>query len=153
MVRQCMNPRQRSKRESVSPLGLLAGGLLCCCAHDCDAIDRVTLQVGQLSTAGVQAQNAIVTLDVGSGHDPDAPTLDARVAQLRLIGQGTTYSDLLVHCAELVVAEPHYGCGQGNLAARGGPLGQISMTAAGSYDASTGAVSVSGSGQKVAGAV
>src|SRR5258708_30501033 len=94
MVRQRMNAKQRPKRESRRPVRLLAAGVFCCSAYDCDAIERVILEVGQLSTAGVQAQNAIMTLDVAPRPDSGSPTLHAQVAKLRLVQQDTTYADV-----------------------------------------------------------
>ena len=47
---------------------------------------------------------------------------------------------------------PKFACNHGSVAARGGPTGQIAMNAAATYDSSSGAISFSGSGLKVAGA-
>jgi hypothetical protein len=113
----------------------------------------VILEVGQLSTARVQAQNAIITLNVAPRPDSGSPTLQAQVAKLRLIQQDTTYSDVDISCTDLLVKQPQFACNQGSIAAHGGPTGQIAMNAAAAYDASNGAGSFSGSGLKVAGAV
>jgi len=148
MVRQCMKPRQRPKRESYHRLRRLAAALFCCAAYDCDAINRVILQVGQLSTASVQARSATMTLDI---TPEGSPTVHVQVAQVAR--SGTTYSDVDIDCSELLIKQPQFACNQGSIAARGGPTGQIAMNAAAAYDTSNGAVSVSGSGLKVAGAV
>jgi hypothetical protein len=153
MVRQCVNALQRPKRESGRRLRLLAAGIFCCSAYDCGAIDRVILEVGQLSTAGVQAQNAIITLDVAARPDSGSPTLHTQVARLRLVQQDTTFSDVDISCSDLLIRQPQFACNQGSIAAHGGPTGQIEMIAAAAYDASNGALSISGSGLKVAGAV
>ncbi|HEY2403474.1 MAG TPA: hypothetical protein VGI23_24190, partial [Steroidobacteraceae bacterium] len=121
--------------------------LACCAAHDCDAIDRVILEVGQLSTAGVQAKSATISLDVSS-----QPKVRAEVGQLHLVQPNTTYSDVDISCIDLLIKEPLFACYHGSLAARGGPTGQIAMNAAATYDTSNGAVSVSGSELKLAGA-
>src|SRR4051812_36896114 len=122
MVRQRMNPRERPKRESccgqaafasyhsgssrrasgpgrrlsrgwVAPIVIAL--LACCVVQDCDAIDRVILEVGQLSTAGVQALGATITLDVSS-HRPMAR---AQLAQLHLSAQpDTRYTDVDITC-------------------------------------------------------
>jgi hypothetical protein len=153
MVRQCMKPRERPKRERRRRLATLVAGLVCCAADDCDAIDRVTLEFGQLSTAAVQAKSATITLDLTRRPDSGSPTVDVRAAQLRLIEQGATYTDLDINCTDLLIEQPQFACKQGSIAARGGPTGQIAMNAAATYDTSTGAVSISGSGLKVAAAV
>src|SRR5258708_11704054 len=143
MVRQRMNAPQGLKRESGRHLRLLAAGISCCSAYECDAIDRVILEVGQLSTVGVQAQNAIITLDVAARPDPGSPTLHTQVAKLRLVQQDTTYSDVDISCSDLLIRQPQFACNQGSIAANGGPTGQIAMIAAVTYDASNGAVSFS----------
>src|SRR3569833_2975381 len=139
MVRQRMNPRQRPKRESQRRLlPHLLALLTCCAAHDCDAIERVILEVGQLSTAGVQAKGATITLDVSS-----QPRVRAQAGRLHLAQSNTTYSDIDINCIDLLIKEPLFACYHGSIAARGGPTGQIDMNAAGSYDTSNGAGSIS----------
>jgi hypothetical protein len=152
-----MNAPQRPKRESFRRQRRLAAALFCCAAYDCDAIDRVTLEVGQLSTASVQARKATITLDVVPRPDSGSPTVRAQVEQLDLVEQHTSYDNLDISCTDLVVKQPQFACNQGSIAAHGGPTGpiatNIAMNAAVAYDASSGSVSVSGSGLKVAGAV
>jgi hypothetical protein len=162
IVRQRPNPGQRSKRGSRLRLRLrrlrrlhlqrLAAGLWCCAAYDCDALDRVILQVGQLSTPAVRAENLAITLDVTPGPDSGSPTLRARASQLRLDAAGITFTDIDIGCTDLLIRQPRFGCNQGNIAAHGGPTGQIAMTAAAKYDTASGATSFSGSGLRVAGA-
>jgi len=79
-----------------------------------------------------------------------SPTVHARAAQLELSKPGTTYSDVDINCSDLLIKQPQFACNQGSIAARGGPTGQIAMNAAAAYDTSNEAVSVSGSGLKVA---
>ena len=144
MVRQRLNPRERPKRESDGQghgrLPYLLAWLSCCVAYDCDAIDRLTLEVGQLSTAGVQAKNATISLDVST-----QPQVRVQVDQLHMVEPNNTYSDVDISCIDLLFKDPLLACYHGSAAARGGPTGQIVMNAAGSYDTSNGAVSISGS--------
>jgi hypothetical protein len=142
-----MSPRERPKRESHPLLRYWVAALACCVAHDCDAIDRVILQIGQLSTAGVQAKTAILTLDVSA-----QPTVHAQLGQLHLVQPNTTYSDVDINCIDLLIKDPQFTCNQGSVAARGGPTGQIAMNATAAYDTSNGAVSISGAGLRIAGA-
>jgi hypothetical protein len=130
----------------------LAALALCCAACDCDAVDRVVLEVGQLSTASVQASGATISLDVSPKPDSSSPTLRTQIAELRLPAAGTTYRDIDIGCADLLVKQPQFACNQGGIAARGGPTGQIAMNAALTYDSANGAVSFNGSGLKLAGA-
>ena len=125
--------------------------LACCAAYDCDAIDRVILEVGQLSTAGVQAQDASIALDVSS--DGAGPAASAKATQLHLPQANTTYRDVNITCIDLLIKEPLFACNQGSIAARGGPTSRIAMNATTTYDTSSGAVSFSGAGLEVAGGV
>ena len=122
-----MIPRERPKRESPRRLPYWVAALACCVAHDCDAIDRVILEVGQLSTAGVQAKSATITLDVST-----QPKVRAEVGQLHLVQPNNTYSDVDISCIDLLIKEPLLACYHGSVAARGGPTSRIAMNAAGS---------------------
>jgi hypothetical protein len=156
MVRQRTARGERPKRGSSRPwLRPLAALAVCCAAYDCDAIDRVVLEIGQVSTAGVQASGATMTLDVTLKPNQSSPTLRTQIAQLRVpaAGAGTySYSDIDFSCTDLLVKQPQFACNQGTLTARGGPTGRMAMGAAATYDSATGAASLSGSGLKVAGA-
>jgi hypothetical protein len=123
--------------------------LLSCSAYDSDALERMILEVGQLSSPGVQATGATVALDVTG---PSSPTVEARLAQLRLPSLGLSYSDLAIVCTGVIVEQPQFGCTQGTVSARGAPIGRVSMRAAAAYDSSSKALSFSGSGLSVAGA-
>src|SRR5262245_17406565 len=95
MVRQRATAGERPKRESPhGPRGMRVRGaglpfvaavVACCIAFPCGAIDQVVLEVGQVSTARVQASHATITLDVTSRLDSTSPTLRAQIAQMRLI--------------------------------------------------------------------
>ena len=152
MVRQRTTRGERPKRKSRYRLRTIAALAVCCAAHDCDAIDRVVLEVGQVSTASVQASGAIIVLDVSPKPDQSSPTLRAQIAELRLPAPGTTYRDVDIGCTDLVVKQPQFACNQGSIAARGGPTDLIEMSAAVTYDSANGAVSFGGSGLKLAGA-
>src|SRR5215813_1671008 len=116
MVRQATNAPQRPKRGAVSGgCRLMAALIACCCAYDCDAIDRITVEIGQISTASVQASGATMTLDVSPGPDPTSPAVRAEIAKLHIVTRdsasaalGTTYSDVEVSCRELVVRKPEF---------------------------------------------
>ena len=126
-----MEPRQRAKRGSHGVPRHLAAMMLYCTAYDCAAVDRVTLEVGQVSTAGVQATNATITLDVTPRPDSSSTTLRAQVARLRMPPAGTTYSDIDVSCTDVLVKPPHFACNEASIAARARPTGPIAMNAEG----------------------
>src|SRR5882724_294151 len=152
MVRQRTTRGERLKRDSRNRLRTIAALAVCCAAYDCDAIDRVVLEVGQVSTASVQASGASIVLDVSPKPDRSSPTLRAQIAELRLRAPGTTYRDIDIGCTDLLVKQPQFACNQGSIAARGGPTDLIAMSAAVTYDSANGGVSFSGSGLKLAGA-
>jgi hypothetical protein len=152
MVRQRTPRRERPKRGTSRELQPIAALALCCIAYDCNAIDSIVLEIGQASTAGVQASGATITLNVTPKPDQSSPTVRTQVAQLRLPGAGITYSDIDISCTDLLASQPQFACNQATIAARGGPTGEIAMSAALTYDSANGAVSLSGSGLKVAGA-
>src|SRR5882757_320290 len=152
MVRQRTAGGERPKRGSRHRLRALAALAVCCAAYDCDAVDRVVLEVGQASTAGVQASGASIALDVTPKPNQSSPTLRAQIAQLRLSATGTTYRDIDIACTDLLIEQPQFACNQGTVAASGGPTGQIAMSAAVTYDSANGGVSFSGSRLKLAGA-
>jgi hypothetical protein len=152
MVRQRAALGERPKRGSPRHLRYMATLAACCAAYDCDALDQVILEVGQVSTASVQASGATITLDVSPRPDSTSPTLRTQVAQLRLAAAGTTYSDVDIGCTDLLIKQPQFACTEASIAAFGGPTAQIAMNAAARYDSSNGAVSFSGSGLKLAGA-
>src|ERR1700730_11280792 len=121
MVRQGTPQGERPKRGSPHWLKSVAALAMCCSAHECDAVERVVLEVGQVSTANVQATGATITLDVSPRPDSPSPTLRTQIAQLHLAAPGITYSDVDIGCTDLLVKQPQFACNQGSVAARGGP--------------------------------
>jgi hypothetical protein len=136
---------------------------VCFTASDCGAIDRVVLEIRQISTADVQASGVTITLDVPSDAASTVPTLRTQIGQLQLSApaaakgvMGTRYTDIDIACTDLLIKKPIFGCNQGALSARGAvlqawPVGPIAIRAAASYDSSTGALSFNGSAPKLAG--
>jgi hypothetical protein len=149
MVRQRLNAAQRPGKGRRWRLRLLVAALFCCSAYDCDAIDRVILHIGQLSTARVQAQNVNIALDVTPQENSASPTLQTRIGKLQLY---TTYDDVEIQCTDLVIRQPQWACNRGSIAGRGGATGPITVNVAARYNASSGAVALSGSAPNVAGA-
>src|SRR5262249_36129598 len=84
------------------PAVTLIGTLLCCAGLDCHAVDRLALQVGQISTASVQVQGLSMTLDVAPKPESRSPTLRAEVAEVHLPAVGT-YRKIEVDCSDLYV--------------------------------------------------
>lgn len=159
MVRQAPPGGHRPKRGRPGPASgvptrastLVFGVILCCAGADCSAVDQVVLQVGQISTAGVQASGATITLNVARTPDSRPPILRAQIQELRLASLRTTYRDVDVTCTDLFVSKPHFECNEGTVSARGGPTGQVAMKAAGAYNSSTDAMTLKGSELKLAG--
>jgi hypothetical protein len=134
---------------------LLAGA-----EQDAAAIDRITLQVGQLTTAGVQASGATIALDVAPRPASSSPpALRTQVANLHLTApsavaavMGNAFRDIVIDCPSALLKAPRFGCEDGTLSAKGGLLGEISVNATATYESETGALVFRGSGLKVAGA-
>ena len=109
-------PKLLHSRPRHRRLPYLLAWLSCCVAYDCDAIDRVTLEVGQLSTAGVQAKSATIIVDVST-----QPKVRVQAGQLHLVGPNNTYSDVDINCIDLLIKDPLFACYHGSVTARGGP--------------------------------
>lgn len=110
------------------------------------AIERVSLEIAQISLPQGQASQASATLDLSSG------TADVRIgaAQLQLSRQIGSYRNVAVHCPDWVTGAV-MSCDGASLEARGGPLRRISGTVSGQYDPGSGALSLRIAGLEVAG--
>jgi len=105
----------------------LTAFLLAGAPHDGAAVDRIVLEIGEVSLPGGQASGAAVAVDLRASPTPVAL---ARVSRLRLEKPSGTYTALQLICTDLVVKEPEFACRRAGLSGHGGPIG--SMTGAGS---------------------
>jgi hypothetical protein len=133
-------------------LQALAAALLACgSVHESLAVDRIVLKVEAISLPAATASGVQLSLDLTAG-----PAVRARVEKLdvtqppqlgRTLG---SFSDVDIACTDLLVKEPQFACRSASVTARGGPLGSLSMTAAGGYETASRTLSVSGSGVALA---
>src|SRR5205807_2071856 len=99
-------------REALTAL-LLAGA-----PHDGAAVDRIVLEVGEVSLPGGQASGATVALDLRASP---TPVVLARVSRLRLERPSGAYRGLELICTDLLVKEPQFVCRRADLSGHGGP--------------------------------
>ena len=84
------------------------------------AVDGIVLEVRELNVAGIPVEGAVARLDVLSDQKARV-TLSARAATLAdPVGKLT---DITLVCDTPVIAEPRFGCSDGQLTGRGGPTG------------------------------
>src|SRR5215470_9386206 len=101
MVRQRKTPGERTKRGIPGPA--LSALALCWAACDCEAVERVTLEIGTVRTPAIQASGAVLRLDVPPQPNSSLPAVFSRIAHVHLTGGGTTYRDIDIGCTDLLV--------------------------------------------------
>ena len=116
--------------------------------HDGAAVDRIVLEVGEVSLPGGQASGATVALDLSASPTPVAL---ARVSRLRLERPSGAYTALELICTDLLVKEPEFVCRRGELSGHGGPLGSITAAASAGYNTEHKILSFSAADLPVAG--
>ena len=94
------------------------------------AIDRIVLEVDEVTSPVTQAAAASVTLDLAHG-DPVAHVRAAHVAVPEPIGP---LRNVQLECTNIYVLEPRIACREGTLTADGGPTKNISLKVSGEYD-------------------
>jgi hypothetical protein len=134
------------------PRGLLAAATLACALSSSPAlaIERIVLEVGELSMPGLQVTNVAATLALNT-HG--APSARVRAEQLVLKEPVGTLRSVEVVCGAVVIHEPTFACRSGRVEARGGPTKAISMRASVEYNSARRAASAEGSAFAVAGGV
>jgi hypothetical protein len=129
-------------RLAVVVVAVLAAG-----APVADAIDRLTLEVAQMTVPGATVTGASASLDLTG----DAPTAKVQASELELGPELGEYRNLDLHCSSLHIREPHFACRSGHFTALGGPLGSVSARVAAEYHMAREELSFQGAGVPVAG--
>jgi len=114
------------------------------------AIDRVILEVGEITVPGAQGGSVKATVELGTRG---APSAHVRIDQMDLPAPIGTLRSIELTCGNVVVHEPIFACRDGRLAAQGGPTKTISMQASAEFDSAQETTSLEGSGFGVAGGV
>jgi hypothetical protein len=112
------------------------------------AINRVVLEVGEITLPGTQGGGITATLELGTRGSPVARV---RVEQMELPAPIGTLRGIELTCANVVVREPTFACREGHLVAQGGPTKSISMQASAEYNSAGHVTALEGSGFGVAG--
>src|SRR5882762_5130783 len=73
--------------------------------HDGAAVERIVLEIGEVSLPGWQASAATLAVDLSASPTPVALM---RVSRLRLDKPSGTYTGLELSCTDLVVKEPEF---------------------------------------------
>lgn len=113
--------------------------LLLWAAH-ASAIDRIVLEVDEISMAGTRVSGAALDLDLTSR----APTMVAKAQRFELTQPRIALSDIALECADLVIKEPSFACKRARVAAVVGTAGTITLQAAAGYDTSQKTLSAEG---------
>ena len=128
----------------------LAVALTLVAASPALAIDRIVLEVGEITAPGAQGGGITATVDLGT-HG--APSAHVRAVQMEFPAPLGILRGIELVCGNVTVHEPTFACRDARLSAQGGPTKTISMQAAAAYDSAHGIVSFEGSGFGVAGGV
>ncbi len=134
----------RARRSCAATALLLLGALA---SQASFAIDRIVLEVDEITAPGTQAAGASVTLDLSRG-DPVAHVRLARVEVPEPIGP---LRNVQLECTNVSIREPKIACQEGTLTADGGPTKSFSLKVSGDYDTERRAVTARGSELAVAG--
>jgi hypothetical protein len=127
--------------------GVIGAVALALGSGETSAIDRVVLEVGELSVAGARVSGATVALDLSGG----VPTVAMKGDRLELREPRTVLSHLSVACTELAVKEPQLACSRAHITVLGGPTKAIDLQAAVRYDTEKRALTFAGSDLAIAG--
>jgi hypothetical protein len=111
------------------------------------AIDRIVLEVDEITSPATQAAGTSVTLDLSRGE----PVAHVRVGRVEVPQPIGPLSNVQLECTNVYVREPKIACQEGTLTADGGPTKTISLRASGDYDTERRAITARGSELALAG--
>jgi hypothetical protein len=111
------------------------------------AIDRIVLEVDEITSPATQAAGTSVTLDLARGE----PVAHVRVGQVAVPAPIGPLRNVQMECTNIYVREPTIACREGTLTADGGPTKNITLKVSGEYDTERRAVIARGSELPLAG--
>lgn len=94
------------------------------------AIDQIVLEADEIAAHGARASNVAVILNVAANP---APTLSARIKQVRLVQPVGNLRELALDCMNLVVKEPLFACRAAHVTIAHGPAGPVDARAFAAY--------------------
>jgi hypothetical protein len=111
------------------------------------AIDRIVIEVDEITSPATQAAGTSVTLDLTRGD----PVAHARVGQVAVPSPIGPLRNVQLDCTKIYVREPTIACREGTLTADGGPTKNIALKVSGEYDTERRAMIARGSELPLAG--
>jgi len=111
------------------------------------AIDRIVLEVDEVTGPVTQAAGTSVTLDLSRGD----PVAQVRIAQVAVPAPIGPLRNVRVDCTKIYVREPTIACREGTLVADGGPTKNITLKVSTEYDTERRALIARGSELPLAG--
>ena len=111
------------------------------------AIDRIVLEVDEVTGPATQAAGTSVTLDLSRGD----PVAEVRIAQVAVPPPIGPLRNVQVTCTKIYVREPTIACREGTLVADGGPTKNITLNVSTEYDTERRALIARGSELPLAG--
>src|SRR6185369_11871949 len=111
------------------------------------AIDRIVLEVDEVTGPVTQAAGTSVTLDLSRGD----PVAQVRIAQVAVPAPIGPLRNVRIDCTKIYVREPTIACREGTLVADGGPTKNITLKVSTEYDTERRALIARGSELPLAG--
>jgi hypothetical protein len=112
------------------------------------AVDRITVEIAELSVPGARVTGASASLDLTGNEGPTVRVLAQRAGLGSQLGD---YRDLQLTCGRLLIREPRFACRDARIGATGGPLGSIAARVGAEYNTTRSELLFEGSGLQVAG--
>jgi hypothetical protein len=117
-------------------------------AHQARAIDRLTVEIAELSVPGAKVAGATAVLDLTGDAGPIARVQAQRAELGPQLGD---YRNVELTCSRLLIKEPRFACRDARVSATGGPLGAIAASVGAEYNTQHSELVFDGSGLQVAG--
>jgi hypothetical protein len=137
--------RGGSGKAAVAALALFALSALASPATF--AVNRIVLEVAEITVPGTQVGGTTVTLDLARGR----PVAHVRAERMEVPAPVGTLRNVQFECTSLEVREPKVACREGRASAEGGPTKNITLRVSAEYDTNTGITVAQGSELPVAG--
>jgi hypothetical protein len=111
------------------------------------AVNRIVLEVAEITVPGTRVGGATATLDLTNGR----PVVQVRAAQMEAPSPVGTLRNVRFDCTDIYVREPKIACRGGTVSADGGPTKKISARVTGEYDTTTSTAIAEGAELPIAG--
>lgn len=112
------------------------------------ALERLELEIDEIITPQAHVAGAAVSVDLTPRNGPQ---VQIRATDVTLDEPVGTLRDVEIHCPDIIVREPRFGCRSGQIRANGSPLGSLAFTAVVEFNSRQGRLAITGDGQPIAG--